>query len=62
MPPGKVAPAATNKLVVRVQRRIVFELGDLDAVFAAANRCTASKAIGEADDATKQKLVELHCC
>src|SRR6266481_3358498 len=37
MPAGKVAPAAKNKLVVRVQRRIVVELGDLDAVFAAAN-------------------------
>jgi len=37
MPAGKVAPAAKNKLVVRVQRRIVVELGDRDAVFAAAN-------------------------
>jgi peptidoglycan hydrolase-like protein with peptidoglycan-binding domain len=43
MPPGKVAPAAKNKLVVRVQRRIVFELGDLDAVFAAANTVQGQK-------------------
>ncbi len=43
MPPGKVAPAAKNKLVVRVQRRITVELGDLDAVFAAANTVQGKK-------------------
>ncbi len=43
MPAGKVAPAAKNKLVVRVQRRIVVELGDLDAVFAAANTVQGKK-------------------
>ena len=43
MPPGKVAPAAKNKLVVRVQRRITMELGDLDAVFASANTVQGKK-------------------
>ena len=43
MPPGKVAPAAKNKLVVRVQRRITIELGDLDAVFASANTVQGKK-------------------
>src|SRR5712692_7472248 len=43
MPPAKVAPAAKNKLVVRVQRRITVELGDLDAVFAAANTVQGKK-------------------
>lgn len=43
MPPGKVAPAAKNKLVVRVQRRITVELGDLDAVFASANTVQGKK-------------------